>query len=240
MALPKIEFPTYVLTLPLSKKEVTFRPFLVKEQKLLMMAMESGDKDSMERAVKQILNNCTLSDLDINKIPLVDVEFFFLNIRARSVGEIVDLKYRCENLVEGNKCGHMMEHKVDLLDIKVDGLDKYNDIVKVTDKIGIKFNYPEFSIIEKLNSVESASDVAFELVAGCVDYVFDDDQMYYAKETTKEEMMAFLQSLSAESFEKIDTYFDSLPSLKKVLNIRCGKCGFDHSITVQGLDGFFA
>jgi len=239
MALPKIAVPTYELELPLSKKKITFRPFLVKEQKILMMAMESGEKDSMERAVKQILNNCTITELDINTIPLVDVEFYFLNLRARSIGEVVDLKYKCENEVDNKKCGHLMETKVNLLEIKVDGLDTYKDIVPLVDNIGIKFKYPEFSVIEKLNNVESASDVAFELIAGCIEYVYDGDSLNYANESTKEELIAFLQSLDSKSFEKIDAYFENLPSMKKVLSMTCGKCGFKHNILVQGIEQLF-
>ena len=121
MALPKIDTPVYELDLPLSKKHIRFRPFLVKEQKNLMMAMEADDKETIERNIRQVLTNCTLSDnFDVDRLPVIDVEYYFINLRARSVGEIVENKYICTNEVDGVQCSNKMETKFNLLDITVD------------------------------------------------------------------------------------------------------------------------
>ena len=121
MALPKIDTPVYELDLPLSKKHIRFRPFLVKEQKNLMMAMEADDKETIERNIRQVLTNCTLSDnFNVDRLPVIDVEYYFINLRARSVGEIVENKYICTNEVEGKQCGNKMDTKFNLLDITVD------------------------------------------------------------------------------------------------------------------------
>ena len=148
MPLPKIDTPVFDLLLPLCKKKVKFRPFLVKEQKNLLMAMESGERDTIEKNVKQVLQNCTLTEnIDIDKLPVIDIEYYFLNLRARSVGEIVENKYRCDNEVEGNKCGNVMEVAVNLLDLKVTNIKEDNDLIQLTDDVFIKLRYPEFSVL---------------------------------------------------------------------------------------------
>ena len=120
MALPKIDSPIYELTLPMSKKQVRFRPFLVKEQRNLMMAIESDDKDTIEKNIKQVLHNCTVTeDVDIETLPIIDVEYYFIQLRARSIGEVVENKYRCENVVEETPCGNLMTVNFNLLDIQL-------------------------------------------------------------------------------------------------------------------------
>lgn len=240
MALPKIDTPIYELDLPLSKKHVRFRPFLVKEQKNLLMAMESGDSKSIEQNVKQVLNNCTVTEnIDIEKLPVLDVEYYFLNLRARSVGEIVENKYRCDNQVDGSACGNIMETSLNLLDIKIEGVKENNDVIQLTDTISIKLKYPEFSVINKLSKLTDVSDIAFEMIADSVEYIFDGEQFYYAKETTTEEMVEFIEGLNQQQFAKIEDFFANLPKLEKKIEMKCSRCGFEHKLDVEGLESFF-
>ena len=240
MALPKIDTPIYELDLPLSKKHVRFRPFLVKEQKNLLMAMESGDSKSIEQNVKQVLNNCTVTEnIDIEKLPVLDVEYYFLNLRARSVGEIVENKYRCDNLVDGSACGNIMETSLNLLDIKIEGVKENDDVIQLTDTISIKLKYPEFSVINKLSKLTDVSDIAFEMIADSVEYIFDGEQFYYAKETTTEEMVEFIEGLNQQQFAKIEDFFANLPKLEKKIEMKCSRCGFEHKLDVEGLESFF-
>jgi hypothetical protein len=240
MALPKIDSPIYELDLPLSKKHIKFRPFLVKEQKNLMMAMESDDKETIERNIRQVLTNCTITeDIDIDKLPVIDVEFYFVNLRARSVGEIVENKYICTNEIEGVQCGNKMESQFNLLDITVDIDPNYNDTIKLTDKITIKLKYPEFSLVEKLKKKNSAVEIAFEVVADSIQYIFDGEQYYHANETPREELMEFIESLNQDQFGKLEEFFDHLPKMNKQVDLKCGKCGFDHSFDMEGLESFF-
>ena len=147
MALPKLEVPTYELKLPLSGKKIKYRPFLVKEQKNLMMAMESGDAETIQYNVREILNVCTLTkNIDIDDLPILDIEYYFINLRAKSVGEIVESKYRCNNDVSGQECGNIMETKIDLTDIKPEWEEKIDPEIQLTDKIVVKLRYPKFSI----------------------------------------------------------------------------------------------
>lgn len=240
MALPKIDTPIYELTLPLSKKHIRYRPFLVKEQKNLLMAMESGEKDSIEKNIKQVLNNCTVTEnIDIEKLPVVDVEYYFLQLRARSVGEVVENKYRCDNVVEGKTCGNIMETSLNLLDIKVSGLKEGDDIIQLTEKVSIKLKYPEFSVLKTISNMTNETDIAFNMIAESIEYIFDGEQMHYAKETTREELVDFLESLNQQQFVKIEEFFTNLPKLEKKIEMKCSRCGFEHKFDVEGLESFF-
>jgi len=240
MALPKIDAPIYELELPLSKKQIRFRPFLVKEQRNLMMAMESDDKDTIEKNIKQVLHNCTLTKgVDVESLPILDVEYYFIQLRARSVGEVVDNKYRCENDVNGQICNNSMEVKFNLLEIKLDKTGSLNDEIKLTDQIVIKMKYPQFSILEKTSKTENASEMAFNMIVDSVESIFDGEQYYYANETPRQELVEFIESLNHDQFAKIEGFFNSLPKLNKKIECVCGKCGFKHLIEVEGLENFF-
>lgn len=244
MALPKLDSPVYELKLPLSKKTVRFRPFLVKEQKNLLMAMESNDKDNIEQNIKQVLNNCTLSEIDIEKLPVLDVEYYFLQLRARSVGEVVENKYRCDNEVtkeDGTvkSCGNLMETQLNLLEIKVDDYEEGKDVIQLTDKLSVKLKYPEFSVLKRIADLDNPADIAFEMIADSIEYIFDGDQFYYAHESSPKELIEFVESLNQKQFSKIEDFFSNLPKIQKTIEMKCSRCGFDHKLEVEGLESFF-
>ena len=235
--LPKIDVPSYDIVLPVSKTKVTFRPFLVKEQKILLMAMESEESDFIESNIKQILRNCSLTELNIDDLPLVDIEYYFLNLRAKSVGEEVETKYKCENVVDEKPCGNIMEVKYNVLDVDV-RIPEGDGLIKLAEDIGIKMKYPSFAVLNKLKSQESAS-VAFELIAECVEYVYDKDNLYYTNEIPKEELEAFIDQLSTEQFKDVQKFIEELPRIEKTIDIKCSKCGFEHKIVSKELTDFF-
>lgn len=239
MALPKIDVPVYQLELPLSKKVVKFRPFLVKEQKNLLMALEADDVDTIERNIKQVLVNCTLSeDIDIGELPIVDVEYYFLNLRARSVGEVVELKYRCNNEIDGKECGNVMETSLNILDLKVD-IPENNDEIQITDKIVVKLKYPQFESIKNNSNTEDLSDLALGMIVDSIEYIYDGEQFYSASEVHRSELVQFVEQLNQTQFSKLEQFFDKLPTLEKTLQLKCDKCGFEHTIVVEGLESFF-
>ena len=241
MALPKIDVPTYDIELPVSKKKIRYRPFLVKEQRNLLMAMESEDSDAVHTAIRDILHNCTLNeDIDVEKLPIVDVEYYFLNIRAKSVGEVIESKYRCNNIVNDKVCGNIMEKPINILSVNVDTSNQISSEIKLTDKLTVKMKYPEFSIIKDSIHLNDDAEITFNLLAHCIEYIYDGEQFYYGKETPIEEMVDFVENLSQENFEKLENYFNNLPKLKETLDMTCNKCGFHHSIEVEGLESFFA
>jgi hypothetical protein len=238
--LPKLDVPTYEIELPISKKKIKYRPFLVKEQKNLLMAVESDDASTIQQNVYDVLNNCTLSEnIDINKLPIIDVEYYFINLRAKSVGEIIESKYKCNNEVNDVVCGNSLQSKINLLNIKPHFEEEVDPVIKLNEKISIKLKYPEFSIIKNSVDIEDITEITFNMIADSVEYVYDGEQFYYAHESQPGEMLAFVESLNQQQFEKIENFFNNLPRLKETVEMTCGKCGFHHKIDVEGLENFF-
>jgi hypothetical protein len=241
MALPKIDVPTYEIELPVSKKKIRYRPFLVKEQRNLLMAMESSESGSVHDAIRDILYNCTMTEgIDIEKLPIIDVEFYFINLRAKSVGEVVESKYRCNNDVDGKECNNLMEHNVNLLDIKVQMDETVSPDIQITEKLSIRMKYPEFGIIKDSVNIENETELTFNMLARSIEYIYDGDQFYYAHETPIEELVEFVENLNQAQFEKIEKFFNNLPKMSEKIEMNCSKCGFHHSFKVEGLESFFA
>lgn len=238
MNLPKLSTPTYEATLPISGQKIKFRPFLVKEQKILMMTLESGDNDFTDTNVKQIISNCCLTELKIDDLSPIDIEYFFIQLRARSIGEIVETRYRCENqITPDTRCGNLMEVGINLLDIEVSGGNNANT-VELTPEVGLKLKYPDFKSLANVKEDSDILGVTFEIIYNCLDYIYDENNFYYPKETPKQEIMEFLESLSLEQFKKVEEYFSNLPTLSKLIEVKCNKCGFEHKITINGLQSF--
>jgi hypothetical protein len=240
MALPKIDVPTYDITLPVSKKQIRYRPFLVKEQRNLLMAMESDDSSSVHSSIRDILYNCTLTEgVDIEKLPIVDVEYYFINLRAKSVGEIIDSKYRCNNVVEGKECNNLMESNLNLTEVKVEMDETISPEIQLTDKLMIKMKYPEFGIVKDSINMENDTDITFNMLAQSIEHIYDGEQFYYGSETPVEEMVQFVEGMNQEQFMKIENFFNNLPKLKEKVEMTCSKCNFHHTIDVEGLESFF-
>lgn len=240
MALPKLDVPTYEIELPVSKKKIKYRPFLVKEQRNLLMAMESNDATSMQIAVKDILYNCTLTEgIDIDSLPIIDVEFYFIQLRAKSVGEIIESKYKCNNEVDGKECGNIMEKNINLLEIEVTQPKGVSSEIQLSDKITIKLKYPEFRVVNDSLKYDNLNDVTFNMIAESIEYIYDGEQFYYASEHQPGELIAFVEGMNQEQFAKVEEFFDNLPKLKENIDLTCSKCGFHHNIEVEGLESFF-
>jgi hypothetical protein len=241
--LPKLEVPIYELALPLCKKKIKYRPFLVKEEKLLMMAMESEDVKTITDTIKQIANNCLLSELNVEEIPMLDLEYYFLYLRAKSVGEVSELQYKCNNNIfdENNaekKCNHVVKLKVNLLEIEPTTDGRHSNKIELSPSIGMIMKYPNFQSIEDIGE-SSDVDKLFKIMLNCIDYIYDEDGIYYRKDITDEELTEFIENLSREQFAKIEMFFSTIPKLKKDLDFNCSKCGYKETIEVEGIQNFF-
>jgi hypothetical protein len=204
------------------------------------MAMESDNKEDVERNIRQILTNCTLTEgINIDKLPVIDIEYYFLHLRARSVGEIVENEYVCNNIVNDVVCGGKIKGLLNLLEINVTTNPNIKSTIQLSDKISMKLKYPEFSLAQKLSKMNSAIDIIFEIVVDSIEWIFDGEQYYYAHETPKNELLEYVESFNTEQFNKIEEFFNNLPTIKKTMEMKCGKCGFDHSIEMKGLESFF-
>jgi hypothetical protein len=240
MALPKLDVPTYEIELPISKRKVKYRPFLVKEQKNLLMALESNEASTIQQNVFDILNNCTITEgIDIDKLPIIDVEYYFINLRAKSVGEVIESRYKCNNEVDEVVCGNVMEKDINLLEIKVQSSGEISPEIQLNDKLTIKLKYPEFSIIKDSLRYDNINEVTFNMIANSIEYIYDGEQFFYAHESTPEELVEFVESMNQSQFEKVEEFFSSIPQMKKTLEITCGKCRYEHKIEMEGLESFF-
>jgi hypothetical protein len=240
MALPKLDVPTYELELPISKKKIKYRPFLVKEQRNLFMALESSDSNSMQESIKDILYNCTLTEgIDFDKLPIVDIEYYFINLRAKSVGEVVDSKYRCNNEVEGKECGNIMENQINLTDIKPIRDKEVSPDIQLTDKVSIRMKYPEFGMVKDSLKIEDIAEITFNMIANSIESIYDGEQFHYPAEAAEGEMIEFVETMNQQQFEKVEEFFNNLPKLKTNVKMTCSKCGFNHDIPVEGLESFF-
>ena len=241
MALPKLNVPVYEAILPSTEKVIKYRPFLVKEEKLLLTAQESGD-DALLPAVKQIIKNCVQGEIDINNMPLFDIEFLFLRLRAKSVGEEVTLGLKpwgCPNN-EGELCEKTTKVNINLEDVKVIKDEKHSSKVMIDDVIGIKLSYPDMNKLGNMVGTEitSASE-GMKVIKDCIDMIFTKDETYEKGSFTDKELDEFLDSLNTQQFMKIKDFFDTMPALKHTVKYKCETCGEDKETTIQGLNSFF-
>lgn len=250
MALPKINVPHYAVTLP-SGKQVSFRPFLVKEEKLLMIALESKDSKSMVEAARQIIENCvgSVSDIAIDKLPLFDIEFLLLQIRARSIGEVVKLRYRCNQQVEKKDeanntstlvpCNYISEYDVNLLDIKPTFGEGHSKYVQLTDSVGVTLKYPTFTSFQSLTKETVTPEDAFAVLLDNIESINDSDNIVYAKDVDRQELTDFVDTLTHEQVAKLDQFFLTMPKIQTTIQFKCPKCGAEETMVVQGLESFF-
>ena len=239
MALPKIDVPIFEMTLPSTSKQIKYRPFLVKEEKILLIAMQSGESSAMIEAVKQIISNCVIDDINVDELSLFDIEYMFLNLRARSIGEKVDLRYRCNNIVNEEKCNFVSEYQVDLLTIRPKFTEGHTNKIQLTDKIGVLLTYPKFTTFSKATKLETNDETAFDIVLDSIEAVYDDEEVHYAKDTSKQEMRDFLDSLSTEHLKKLEEFFDTMPKIEEHVHCKCPKGNHEEEIIVRGLESIF-
>lgn len=241
--LPKIDVPIYSINLVSTGKPVRFRPFLVKEQKLFLMASESDDVKETLSTIRQVLKNCILDDVDVDTLPTFDLEYLFMNLRARSVEEVVNLRYKCNNTPkdengEEKKCTGVVEFDLNLLEIQPTKNPEHKNKIQITEKLGVCLKYPTFEMIQKYENM-SESEIMIRVLADCIDYLYDENQIYYAKDSTKEELEDFIDNLQQKDLEKIKDFFDTMPEIKKDVHFKCPKCSYEEDIMIKGLQSFF-
>ena len=242
--LPKLDVPIYPVKLLSTGKEIRIRPFLVKEQKLFLMAAESEDSKETINTIKQVLKNCILDEVDVDSLPTFDLEYLFMNLRARSVEEVVQLKYKCNNTVKNDKgedtiCNGTVEFDVNLLEIQPSTHKEHTNKFMLNDRIGICLRYPTFEIVQKYEQMEE-NDIMVNILIDCIEYLYDDDQVYYAKDSTRKELEEFVDSMQQKDLEKIRVFFDTMPEIKKEVHFHCPKCGYEEDMVIKGLQNFFA
>ena len=237
MALPKLNVPVYEAVLPSTEKVIKYRPFLVKEEKLLFTAQESGG-DAVLPAVKQIIKNCVHGELDIDNMPLFDIEYLFLRLRAKSVGEEVTLGLKPWGCPQNNGelCEFTTEVSVNLEEIKCVKDKKHTSKIMLDDKIGIMMKYPDIS---HLNIKGSENEMGLKVIKKCINMIFTEEDTHERDSFTGEELDDFIDSLNTKQMDKIRNFFETMPTLKHTVKYNCKTCGEEKETTVQGLNSFF-
>ena len=243
MALPIITVMKHELTLPSSGEKITFRPFLVKEEKILMMALQSGEAKDMVRGLKEIINNCVDKDLKVDTLPPFDLEYIFLQLRARSIGDVIPINYSIpEEMCKDGKTECKFEVELNLDDIKVQKNKNHKDLIDLTDTIKLKMRYPDMESAASMTGVEGVEMVnkTFELIGQSIEYIMDGEEMHNLSDYTKEETDEFLNSLSTQNFKEIQTFFDTMPKLKHEITAKCKVCGKKNERVLEGMGDFFS
>ena len=236
MALPQVALPTYELTVPSSGKKLKFRPFVVKEEKLLLLALESKDEKNIEDAVKQLLKGCILSRVKIDDLPIFDLEFIFLQIRAVSVGEIIEMNVTCKDDNETK-----VKYNLNLAEVKVNFPEGHSKKIELSKKMGIVMKYPSMKEFIKTSIIGSVLDTdnVLEVIAGCIDQIYDGEDVYDSSTTTKKEFIEFVEGLTNTQFEKLQEFFETAPSLSHTFSVTNPNTGKESEFIIEGLASFF-
>tara|TARA_B100000287_G_C20638780_1_gene782705 strand:- start:286 stop:1023 length:738 start_codon:yes stop_codon:yes gene_type:complete len=237
MALPVVETPRYELTLPSTDLKVQYRPFLVKEEKILFMALESGDEQEMQNATKDILKQVTFNKIDVEQLPTFDVEYIFLQVRAKSVGEIAKFKIICP---DDKETYGEVEVDVSKVEVQVDDKHTNNVVLDEKRKLGVVMKYPNMKVLYSTSNIkEMKYDDIMKLVIGCVDYIYEGEKNYPTKDSTTEELQSFFENLSQDQFVSMRKFFESMPRLRHTTKVKNPKTGIESTVTFSGLQDFF-
>ena len=238
MPLPTISTPTYELTLPSSNKKIKYRPFLVKEEKILIIAMESQDTKQIARSVKDVISKCILSKgIKVEKLSTFDIEYLFLNIRGKSVGEQIEVMVTCP---DDNKTQVPMSINVDSIKVQKD--ENHSTDIVLDDTFTLRMKYPSlnefiknnFGELEKMNV-----DDTFDLIASCIDQVYSDDESWASEECTKKELTSFVESLNSSQFKEVEKFFETMPKLSHTVKVTNPNTSVESEIVIEGLQSFF-
>jgi len=239
MPLPKIATPTYELVLPSTDETIQFRPFLVKEEKLLVLALESEDNKQITTAIKSVLKNCVLTKgIKVEQLPTFDIEFLFLNIRGKSVGEELEVNIVCP---DDEKTEVTVDINLD--DIQVQKSEEHNKQIKLDENLMMEMKYPSLDQFIKNNfdfNEKNQMDQSFQLIASCIDKIYTEDEVWATADCTKKEVNDFLEQMNSGQFKLIETFFETMPKLSHVIKVTNPKTKVESDVVLEGLASFFA
>jgi len=236
MALPKLEVPIYELTVPSTDEKIKYRPFLIKEEKILLIAMESGESEDVIQAVKQIVSECTFNKLKLGNMPMFDVEYLFLQIRSKSVGEVSKLKILCRD--DGETYANV---EVDLTEIEVQVSDDHTNKIELTDEMGVIMRYPTIDSFSTAGISDITADNMLDVIVACIDKIYDKkgEEVYDSKDSSKKELMDFVEQMNTTQFQDVQAFFDSMPKLRHEITVVNPKTKKENIVALSGLNDFF-
>lgn len=241
MALPVQNTPIYTTEIPSTKEVIKFRPFLIKEQKSLLLAQQSEDLNVLSDTLKGVISSCVQNKIDVDRLAIFDLEYIFSQIRAKSVSENVELFFRCDiDHGEDNEKAQV-KISIDLTKLKIETDPLHQIKINLFNDVGVVMKYPSIDVINTLEKYGSDPeiDLVFDIVCQCIDYIYDNEEVYHAKDQTKEELNAFVNNLTTEQFNKIESFFETMPKLRQKVNYTCPVCSREHNKVLEGLNSFF-
>ncbi len=240
MPLPKINTPTFELVLPSTAKKIKYRPFLVREEKILVMAMESDNMKQITSAIIDILNNCILTrGIKVEKLSTFDIEYLFLNVRSKSVGETVEVNVTCPDDGETQ-----VQMEIDIDSIKVQKDKKHTNIIKLDDNLSMKLKYPSMNEFIENNfdaSDTSRSEVSqsLDMITSCIDIIYNEEESWSSSDSTKKELSEFIEQLNTKQFKEVEKFFTTMPKLSHTVKVKNPKTGVENKVVLEGLASFF-
>ena len=240
MPLPKINTPTFELVLPSNNKKVKYRPFLVREEKILVMALESEDMNQITNSIIEILNDCILTKgIDVSKLATFDIEYLFLNIRAKSVGESVEVNVTCP---DDNKT--TVELYIDLDEIKVKKNRKHKNVIKLDDTLSMKLKYPSMQQFVdnnfEVSGTNDSVDKSLSMITNCIDMIYNEEESWDATESSKDELVEFIEQLNTKQFKEVEKFFETMPKLSHKIKVKNPKTEVESEVVLEGLASFFS
>ncbi len=236
MALPQVALPTYELELPSNGKKVKYRPFVVKEEKLLLLALDSKDDKEIERAIKNLLKSCVQSRLKVDDLPVFDLEYLFLNIRAVSVGEDIEMNITCRDDEKTQ-----VKYNFNIAEVGIYRPEGHTNKIKLSDEMGLIMKYPGFDqfVSGSIVGEDVTPDGVVEVIAECIDQIYDGEEVYDSSTTTKKEFIQFVEGLTNKQFEQVQDFFESAPRLEHKFKITNPNTGIENEYVIRGLQNFF-
>lgn len=239
MGLPKIDLPVYEVRLPSNNKAVKIRPFLVKEEKLLLMALQSDDDIEIINTTKQVINNCLIdSDVNIDTLPFFDVDYLFIALRAKSIGEAIEVKFTCNNQVDGRSCGNNFPAKIDISNSEIMKDDSITTLIDLG-KVKVKMKYPSYTTMKMILDDDAVMNKKINIIAGSIDQIIDGDTVHTLKDLTQEDIIEFIENLTKDQFAKLEHFVNNFPSFEVKTKATCNKCGFEHHLNYSDFASFF-
>lgn len=238
MVLPSNAVPIYTLKIPSTKKDFKFHQFLVKDEKALLIAQESENSIVIFDTIKEVIKACAKSKIDVNTLSSFDIEYIFLQLRAKSIGEFIDLYFECDEKHDENK---KISVRINLEDVKVTIPENHTTKIPLFGNIGIVMKYPSIDILKQLDdsTVTNENDLLFNIILSCVDFIYDSDQIFHAKDATREELINFINNLTPQQYKEIRKFFETMPYVGIDIEYKCLVCGKEYKKQLKGLTSFF-
>lgn len=236
MALPSQSTPVYSLKIPSTGKEIKYRPFLVRDEKALLIAQQSEDLDVMVSTLKQVITSCVADNIDVNSLAIFDLEYIFSQIRAKSVGEYSDLVFTCGHC---NNEKNKYNIKLDVSALEVTKNPDHTNKIPLFDNVGVMMKYPSLDILKKIDKGFDDPENVIDIITDCIDVIYTDTELFHAKEQTKNELKEFVENLTKEQFDKLESFFATMPKFQKLVEFDCPACGAHNRLMLEGVQNFF-